>query len=247
MLKAVIIDDVQDARETLKADLTTYCPEIEIIGEADGVVTGAKLLKEQKPELVFLDIQMKDGSGFDLLEILGTAGFKTIFTTASDSYAIKAFRFSAVDYLLKPIDPDELLEAVKKFKESTREEKPALDLLKDNLSKKLKKQSRIALSTQEKIHVVKISDIVRCESSVNYTTFYFNNGNKLLVTKTLKEFDDLLADHNFIRVHQSHLVNAEYIKEYVKTDGGYLVMQDGSNVAVSSRKRATVMDWLEGL
>lgn len=247
MLKAVIIDDIQQARETLRADLETYCPDIEIIGEADGVVTGAKLLREQNPELVFLDIQMKDGSGFDLLEILGNAAFKTIFTTASDAYAIKAFRFSAVDYLLKPIDPDDLMNAVKKADIEKKDAKPSLDLLKDNLSGKGKKQSRIALSTQDKIHVVKISDIIRCESSVNYTTFYFDGGKKLLVTKTLKEFDDLLGEHNFIRVHQSHLVNAEFIKEFVKTDGGYLVMLDGSNVAVSSRKRATVMDWLEGL
>lgn len=247
MLKAVIIDDIEQARETLRADLETYCPHIEIIGEAEGVVTGAKLLKEQQPQLVFLDIQMKDGSGFDLLEILGNATFKTIFTTASDAYAIKAFRFSAVDYLLKPIDPDDLMNAVKKLETEQKDEKPSLDLLKDNLSGKGKKQSRIALSTQDKIHVVKISDIIRCESSVNYTTFYFEGGKKLLVTKTLKEFDDLLAEHNFIRVHQSHLVNAEYIKEFVKTDGGYLVMLDGSNVTVSSRKRATVMEWLEGL
>lgn len=246
-MKAVIIDDVKDARDTLRADIETYCPDIKILGEAEGVVTGAKLLKEQNPDLVFLDIQMKDGSGFDLLEIVGKPAFKTIFTTASDAFAIKAFRFSAVDYLLKPIDPDELVEAVKKVGSETAGEKENLDLLKENLSQKSKKQSRIALSTQDKIHVVKISDVIRCESSVNYTTFYFEGDKKLLVTKTLKEFDELLSEHNFIRVHQSHLVNAERIKEYVKTDGGYLVMLDGSNVPVSSRKRATVMDWLEGL
>jgi len=247
MLKAIIIDDVSDARQTLRADLKTYCPEIKIIGEADGVVTGAKALRKLSPDLVFLDIQMKDGSGFDLLEILGKSKFKTIFTTASDAYAIKAFRFSAVDYLLKPIDPDELMEAVKKAEAGMKDEKPGMDLLADSLARKGRKQTRIALSTQDKIHVVKIEVIIRCESSVNYTTFFFNTGKKLLVTKTLKEFDELLSEHNFIRVHQSHLVNADYIKEYVKTDGGYLVMTDGSDVPVSSRKRATVSEWLDRL
>lgn len=244
MLKAIIIDDVKDARETLKADIESYCPNIQVIAEAEGVVSGAKLLREQQTDLLFLDIQMKDGSGFDLLEILDKVNFKVIFTTASDEYAIKAFRFSAVDYLLKPIDPDELMAAVEKVGQQIADDTPALNLLKENLGSQSQKQTRIALSTQEKIHVVKIEDVVRCESSVNYTTFFLSNGNKHLVTKTLKEFDDLLKEHNFIRVHQSHLVNADFIKEYVKTDGGYLVMTDGVSVTVSSRKRATVMDWL---
>lgn len=244
MIPAVIIDDVEQARITLREDLETYCPDIEIIGEADGVVSGGKLLREVQPDIVFLDIQMQDGSGFDLLEILGDFSFKIIFTTASDAYAIKAFRFSAIDYLLKPIDPDELTEAVKKASTGTRRE--SVDALLQNV-KGQKAPTRLALNTLEKIHVVKIEDILRCESSANYTIFYFVGGRQLLVTKTLKEFDNMLSDQGFMRVHQSHLINSTYIKEFVKVDGGYIVMNDGTEVPVSSRKRSSVMQMLGDL
>ena len=197
MIKAVIIDDISEAITVLKADLENYCVNIEVIGSADGVVSGAKLIKELKPDLVFLDIQMKDGTGFDLLEILNEVNFKLIFTTASDEYAVKAFKFSAVDYLLKPIDPDELMDAVSRVE---GQDKPAqrIDLLRENFVK----AKRIALNTLEKIHIVNVEEILRCESNINYTMFYFTDNSKLLVTKTLKEFDNLLSGHNFIRVHQ---------------------------------------------
>ncbi len=244
MIKAIIIDDVSKAIQTLKADLEAYCPEVEVIGEADGVVSGAKLIKTVKPELAFLDIQMQDGSGFDLLEILPTIDFKIIFTTASDAFAIKAFRYAAVDYLLKPIDPDELMEAVAKIKAHTDSQNERLNILSNTLKDGQPPQS-IALHTMEKIHIAKIEQIVRCESSGNYTQFYFADRPKLLVTKTLKEFDKLLQEHRFLRVHQSHLVNARQIKEFVKTDGGYLMMNDSTKVPVSVRKRSEVMKFLE--
>jgi len=245
MIKAVIIDDVQQAIDTLKADLKDYCPEIELIGEANGVVSGAKLLKEVKPEIVFLDIQMQDGSGFDLLEIVPEVYFKVIFTTASDAFAIKAFRYAAVDYLLKPVDPDELMEAVAKFKEANTEQQESLTLLSDTM-KTGQLPGRIALHTMEKIHITKIEDIIRCESNGNYTQFFFSDNQKLLVTKTLKDFDKLLAEHQFIRVHQSHLINAAQIKEFVKLDGGYILMTDGTKVPVSVRKKPMVIKMLEG-
>ena len=246
MLTAVIVDDVNQARETLKEDLATYCPDVDIIGEAEGVVSAAKLLKRVNPDVLFLDIQMQDGSGFDLLELLGDITFNVIFTTASDAYAIKAFRFSAVDYLLKPIDPDELIEAVKKAQTAPVPTKDKVDILL-NAVKSKKDPTRIALNTMEKVHVVKLKDIVRCESSANYTIFYLANKRQLLVTKTLKEFDNLLSGVDFIRVHQSHLVNASYIKEYIKLDGGYLVMTEGSNVPVSTRKRSSVIQLMSDL
>ena len=242
-LTAAIVDDVTQARETLKEDLATYCPDVEIIGEADGVVTGSKLLKKIKPDLVFLDIQLQDGTGFDILEILGDVNFQVIFTTASDAFAIKAFKFSAVDYLLKPVDPDELEEAVKKAAQVNISQKQSYDLLLDTVKEK-KLPERLALHTLEKIHVTEIADIVRCESSGNYTTFYFKDGQKLLVTKTLKEYDQMLSEHHFARVHQSHLINAQQIKEFVKVDGGYLVMRDGSKIPVSIRKKSAVMKLL---
>lgn len=238
MIRAVIIDDIPEAVSVLKSDLENYCVNIEVVGSAGGVVTGAKLIKEEKPDLVFLDIQMPDGSGFDLLEILPETNFKLIFTTASDEFAVKAFKFSAVDYLLKPIDPDELMDAVSRI-EDQNEPAQRIDLLKENFSA----PKRIALNTLEKIHIVKVEEILRCESNINYTMFYFTDGTKLLVTKTLKEFDKLLGEHQFIRVHQSHLINANFIKEFIKSDG-YIIMNDGTKVPVSTRKKQVLMDMI---
>lgn len=247
MIKAIIIDDIEQARITLKKDLQVYAPDINIIGEANGVVEGAKLLKTLQPDLLFLDIQMQDGSGFDLLDILPNIPFKIIFITASDAHAIKAFRYAAIDYLLKPVDPDELTEALKKFRAQKPNENEKYKLLNETLKNHNKPHERLALHSQDKIHIVNINEILRCESNVNYTEFFFTNGKKLLVTKTLKEFEDLLSDQGFYRVHQSHLVNTKCIKEFIKTDGGYLLMNDGSNVPVSSRKRPEVVKMLEEL
>ena len=238
MIKAVIIDDIQEAITVLTSDLQTYCKNIEVIGSANGVVSGAKIIKELKPDLVFLDIQMPDGTGFDLLEIIGEADFKLIFTTASDEFAIKAFKFSAIDYLLKPIDPDDLMKAVEKV-EHQHNPTSRLELLKGNLEN----QKKIALNTVDKIHIVQIEDVIRLESDINYTRFYFEDGSKLMVTKTLKEFDKMLSDHSFIRIHQSHLVNTNFIKEYTKQDGK-LVLKNGDRISVSSRKKSILMDMI---
>ncbi len=247
MIKAIIIDDIEQARITLKKDLETYASDVKVIAEANGVIKGAKLLKTTQPDVLFLDIQMQDGSGFDLLDILKEIPFKIIFITASDAHAIKAFRYAAIDYLLKPVDPDELVEALKKLREEKLNENEKYKLLNESLKNHQKPHSRLALHTQDKIYIVNITDIVRCESSINYTEFYFTGGKKLLVTKTLKEFEDLLGDQGFYRVHQSHLINTKYIKEFVKTDGGYLIMNEGINVPVSTRKRPDVMKMLEEL
>ena len=189
---------------------------------------------------------MQDGSGFDLLEIIKDASIKVIFVTAYDAYAIKALRYSAVDYLLKPIDPDELKAAVEKLASRKINEGQSLELLAENIKGKNKPHDKLALHTQEKIHVVNISDILRCESNVNYTEFFFSNNKKMLVTKTLKDFEEILSDHGFFRVHQSHLVNTKYIKEFVKSEDA-LIMHDGTSVPVSTRKRAEVMKMLDDL
>ncbi|MFT7614246.1 MAG: two-component system LytT family response regulator [Parvicellaceae bacterium] len=242
-MKAIIVDDLSDARLAIRADVEAYCPQIEIIGEADGVISGAKLIKEVNPDLVFLDIQMQDGSGFDLLEITGTDQFKVIFTTASDEYAIKAFKFSAVDYLMKPIDPDELVDAVQKALENPRN--GSIEVLQESIKDGSTK--RIALNTQEKILIKEVSEIIRCESNVNYTMFHFSDKSRLLVTRTLKEYDELLTPHDFLRVHQSHLINSKFVKEYIKSDGGYLVLKEGSTVPVSTRRKSVVMDMIAKL
>lgn len=246
MATAIIIDDLKEARNNLRRDLKDYCQNIDVIGEADGVVEGLKLIKTAKPEIVFLDIHLGDGTGFDILELLDNIDFKIIFTTASDAFAIRAFKFSAVDYLLKPFDPDDLMRAVEKAELSIPSDSQNMDLLLDNLQEK-SVPKRIALHTQDKIKICAISDIVRCEASVNYTTFYFANGNKLMVTRTLKVFDLLLTEAGFFRSHQSHLINISRITELVKTDGGYLVMSDGSNVPISSRKRPELMQLLANI
>jgi two-component system, LytTR family, response regulator len=247
MIKAIIIDDIEQARITLKKDLEVYARDVEVIAEANGVVDGAKLLKSKQPDILFLDIQMQDGSGFDLLDILKDISFKIIFITASDAHAIKAFRYAAIDYLMKPVDPDELTAALEKYRAQKVNESEKYKLLNESLKNHQKPHTKLALHTQDKIHIVNIHDIVRCESQVNYTEFYFSGAKKLLVTKTLKEFEDLLGDQGFYRVHQSHLINTKYIKEFVKSDGGYLIMTDSSNVPVSSRKRPEVVKMLEEL
>jgi two-component system LytT family response regulator len=247
MIKAIIIDDIEQARLTFRKDLEIYAPDVSIIGEASGVIEGAKLLKQLQPDIVFLDIQMQDGSGFDLLDVLSDIRFKIIFITASDAHAIKAFRYAAIDYLMKPIDPDELVSALDKYRKQHLNENAKYQLLNDSLKHHQRPHERLALHSQDKIHIVNISEILRCESNVNYTCFYFTGGKKMLVTKTLKEFEDLLSDQGFFRVHQSHLVNTRYIREYVKTEGGHLIMNDGAMVPVSTRKRPEVMKMLEEL
>ncbi len=243
---AVIIDDIEDARNILKMDLGDVAPEIDIIGEADGVMEGVKLLAKQTPDILFLDIQMPDGDGFDLLEMLPTKPFKTIFTTASDEHALKAFRFSAVDYLLKPINPDDLKVAIQKAKDS-KDSPQSLEILQENIGRNMDKMERIILNTQEKIHVLRLTEIVRLESDVNYTKFYLTSGQRVMVTKTLKEYDEMLSGNGFIRAHQSHLVNSEHIVEFVKADGGQINLTDGGYVPVSSRRRGVVMQALEDL
>lgn len=247
MIKAIIIDDIEQARITFRKDLEVYAKDIEVIGEASGVVEGAKLLKHLQPDILFLDIQMQDGSGFDLLDLLPDIPFKIIFITASDAHAIKAFRYAAIDYLLKPVDPDELMSSLEKYRKHKTNENEKYRLLNDSLKNHSKPNERLALHSQDKIHIVNIADIVRCESSVNYTEFYFTDRKKMVVSKTLKEFEDLLSDSHFYRVHQSHLVNTRFIREFVKTEGGHLIMQDGTMVPVSTRKRPEVVKMLDEL
>jgi two-component system LytT family response regulator len=236
-LKAIIIDDNELARISLKKDIEEQCPEIDIIGESDGVVQGAKLIRHSNPDVVFLDIHLEDGDGFDIIELVPDYNGKIIFTTASDQHAIKAFQFSAVDYLLKPIDPILLRSAVDKLMSQLHQEVTDLSLLKANMSS----PNKLALHTAEMIKISEVEEIVRLEAMGNYTNFFFTDGSKLLVTRTLKDYADLLGEHNFLRVHQSHLINLKHLNAYIKTEGGYLMMQDKSRIPVSVRKKSSVM------
>ncbi len=242
-MRAVIVDDMDLARANLKADLELHCPSIELVGEADGVVSAAKLLRNLETDILFLDIDMDDGTGFDLLEMIDHKKYHVIFTTASDQHAIRAFQFSAIDYLLKPIDGELLEKAVEKLSIHSNSNNSQLSLLKDSLQGK-ERPEKIALHTQEKMVIRPIKEVVRCEAMGNYTQFFFNDGEKLLVTKTLKEFDGFLSEYDFFRTHQSHLVNLDYVKAYIKTEGGYLLMNDGTHVSVSVRKKPVLVEAL---
>ena len=248
MIKAVIIDDIERSRTSLADDLARYCPDITIVGEASSVKTGVEAIRKHKPDVVFLDIQLEDGNGFNILEQVGKTDFKVIFTTGSDEYGIKAVKFSALDYLLKPIDPDELIAAVNKLKETTKEEpadiKDNLSVLIENLRNINNSTKRIALNSADRVHVVNVPDIIRCESQRNYTLFYLKDNKQILVTRTLKEFEDMLQDSGFIRIHHSHLINISYLKEFVKSDGGYAVMTDNTHVPVAVRKKEHLLQLL---
>jgi len=246
-LKAILVDDMQEALDVLQADLENYCPEIEILGTAKSVVSAAKLIKAEQPDILFLDIMLGGDTGFDLLEILPNSNFQLIFVTAHNEYAIQAFRFSAVDYLLKPIDPDLLVEAVNKAKERAAVSSESLDLLKAQIQNPNRLAARISLPTQERINVVDIASIMRCESLDNNTRFFLQNGEQIFVTRTLKKFELLLKEHPFIRVHQSHLINLTQLESYEKKDGGYIKMKNGDIVPVSVRKRPELMKALEEL
>lgn len=232
---AVIIDDNKLAIASLRADVEDHCPQVDIVGTAEGVIEAAKLLKDLEADILFLDIHMNNGTGFDLLDILDTAKYQVIFTTASPDFAVKAFQYAAVDYLLKPIDPSLLQEAVSKVKSAT-----PLDTDQISMLKEIDTPEKIVLSTSEEIRIVEIKDIIRLESSNNYTTFFLEDGSKTLVSKTLKEYA-FLNDSGFYRVHQSHQVNLSKVQAYIKSEGGYILMKDDSRVPVSVRKKPEVM------
>ena len=239
MLQAIVIDDIDSIR-TKNIDLIkAHCPNIAIIGQANSVKSGFSLIKQIVPDLVFLDVEMPDGTGFDLLQMLNPIQFKVIFITGYEDFAIRAFRFSAIDYLLKPLDPAELVEAVNKAEESLNKEVLELKLntLFSNLERP-KNLQKLVLKTAEKIYSVNIQDIINCESDKNYTTFYFINAPKLVVSTTLKEYETLLKPFNFFRAHQSHLINMLYFDHFIKTDGGNtIVMKNKNKIPLATRKK----------
>jgi two-component system LytT family response regulator len=244
---AVLVDDMPQALEMLHNDIANKHSNIEIIGTANSVVSAAKLLRKQQPDILFLDIMLGDGTGFDVLEIVPDLRSKIIFVTASDAFAIKAFKFAAIDYVLKPYSDGDLNNAIVKALKQMQPEKKQLSILQETIANPTKIPKKISLHTLDKIVVVALEDIIKCQSDNNYTTFYFENGSKLMVAKTLKYFADLLKESHFLRIHQSHLINTKYIKEYIKSDGGYLVLKDKTTVPVSVRKRAEVIEFLNSI
>lgn len=244
MIRGIIVEDEIRSRDTLLGLLSRYCKNVEIIAEADSYRSGLAAIREQHPDVVFLDIQMPDGSGFKLLEELDEIKFEIIFTTAFDQFAIKAIKYSALDYLLKPIDPEELVSALKKVENKISKigVNENIQVLLDNIKSHDANPHKIVLSTFEKIHIIETDNILRCESDNYYTNFFLTDGKQILISKTLKENEAMLGEHNFIRPHKSHLVNVKYIKGFLKNDGGYIEMTDGTHIPVSRRKREKIIE-----
>jgi two-component system LytT family response regulator len=247
MKKILIIDDENRTRDLIAKMIDSFGFDVVTIPEGENVQSAVKAIKKHQPDIVFLDIQMPDGTGFDVIRSIENKDFEVIFITAHEEFAIKAIKFSALDYLLKPVDTAELKAALEKALESVenRKENSQFDALQKNINPNEKR--RLVLKTQESVHVVDLDDIIRCEADRNYTSFFLNGGKKILVSKTLKEYETLLSAHNFLRVQQSHLVNIDYVDRYDKKNGGAVVMKDGSEVPLSPAKREIFFQCLENI
>lgn len=244
-IKSIIVDDEKHGRENLAGILKQYCPEVELLGDADSVEAAISLIRELNPDLVFLDIEMPRANGFQLLEHFKDFRFEVIFVTAYDNYAIKAIRFSAADYILKPINLNDLQTAVRKVTNriQQKQENQRMKQLVYNITQP--QNPRIGLPTGDRIEFIEVNKIIRCQGEGNYSHIYFEGNKHLLVAKTLVEFEDLLQEYSFIRVHKTHLVNLKHVITYVKNDGGILKLSNGDEVPISRRRKDDVQKMLK--
>jgi len=246
MIKTIIIDDELHSCDALKMLLAKWCPQAEVVAACHSGEEGIRKINELKPQLVFLDIEMPHMNGFQMLEQLPTIDFEIIFTTSYDQYAITAFKFSALDYLLKPVDREELEKAVQKVaKKISPPVSQQLEILLQKINQPSITVQRIALPTMQGLEFVPVESIIRCSSSNNYTEFYLVDKKRLVVSRTLKEVEDMLSEHSFLRVHNSYIVNMNAILRYIKGEGGYLVMTDGCTVDVSRSRKELLMQRLQ--
>lgn len=242
MHKVIIIEDEIHSREFLKHIVTEYCKELNIAAIASSVNEAAEAIRKHKPDFIFLDIEMQTGTGFDVLQQFPAPEFDVIFTTAYDHYAIKAIKFSAVDYLLKPVEIEELQMAVQKVieKRNSKTGQSSLQMLLKNLQAPKAEQS-ITLSTAEGLEFIPLNQIIRIEASGPYSHFFIKDAKKIMVSRNLKEYELLLGDYGFFRVHNSHIINLKEVKKMLKTDGGYAVMSDDSMISISPKKKEDFM------
>ena len=248
MIKTVIIDDDPNIRETLKTILNDYFTEIEVIGMADSVSGGVELIKRVNPDLVLLDIEIKEGTGFQVLQRLKPFSFKFIVITAFNDCAIKAIKFSALDYILKPVNEHELRLAVENALAVI--ENSDLEQQVNNFFEHYERKTqskKIVLKTAENLYLIDVSDIIHCKSDNSYTTFYLQSGEEILVSKSIKDYEEILTDYRFFRPHQSFLVNLNFVKRVDKSDGGFLIMKNGEEIPISSRRKAALVQILESL
>lgn len=238
MIRAIIVDDEVKSCQNLKVLLNDFCPNVEVVAFCESVNESVKAIKTYEPEMVFLDIQLRGESGFDLIEKVQPVNFEIVFVTAHSDYAIRAFKFSAIDYLLKPIDVDDLQNAVERVeKKRNFNSLGRLSQLMANLKPSSSQQYKLAIPSGEGYIFIKISEIIYCEASSNYTTFVMTDGKKYLVTRTLKEYEELLDQEDFFRIHNSYLINLNAIKKYIRGEGGQVIMANDSVLDVSRRKK----------
>lgn len=242
-LSAILVDDETHCLETLQWQLTQYCPQVQVIASFTSSREALSRIPELKPDLLFMDIEMPYLNAFDLLNLLPKTQFHLIFTTAYNEYALKAFHFSALDYLLKPINKDELVNAVRKAWErsTTHPVYHQMEILIQQLNNKPNTVQKISLPTQEGLDFVLVKDIIRCQSDSNYSNIFLLSGKKLMVSRTLKLLEETLESHSFLRVHYSHLVNLQHIEKYIRGDGGTLIMVDGAEVAVARSRKEILL------
>lgn len=242
--KTLIVEDEVRSRDFLKSLIQEFCPELEVCGSAGNVEEAVTFINTHCLDIVFMDIEMQTGTGFDVLQQVKQRNFHVIFTTAYDHYAIKAIKFSAVDYLLKPINLEELQQAVTKAIENIHQkaEGNKLDLLIQNLKRPPGEDFSISLSTSEGVEFIQLANIIRLEANGPYTTFFMKEKRKIMVSKNLKEYELLLFDHGFFRVHNSHIISLKEVRKMIRTDGGYAVMNDDSQIAISPRKKDEFME-----
>ncbi|MBC7874597.1 MAG: response regulator [Ferruginibacter sp.] len=237
--KALIVEDEIRSRDFLKNLVEEYCPGLVVAGTAGNVEEAVSFINTRLPDIVFMDIEMQTGTGFDVLQQVKQRNFHVIFTTAYDHYAIKAIKFSAVDYLLKPISLEELQAAVGKAIENIEQKagENKLELLIKNLQRPAGEDFSISLSTSEGVEFIQLSNITRLEANGPYTTFFMKDTRKIMVSRNLKEYEMLLTGHGFFRVHNSHMINLKEVRKMIKTDGGYAVMNDDSMISISPKKK----------
>ena len=237
-MTAIIVDDERNSCETLRALLEDFCKDVEVIAICQTVDDAAAAIANLRPDVVFLDVNMKGENGFQLLNKVEKIDFEIVFATAHSEYAIKAFKFSAVDYLLKPIDVNELRNAVQKVeKRKLANVVSKYDQLLQNLKPNNEKNYKLALPSSAGLTFVKVSDIIYCEADSNYTLFYLTDGKKVLVSQTLKEYEEMLQPQRFFRIHHSYLINLDLVKQYIRGEGGQVVMVNGATLDVSKRKK----------
>jgi two-component system LytT family response regulator len=248
VLKTIIIDDEENIRLLLRSIINDHCPDVEVIAEAGNVADSLRLIRQFSPDLILLDIRLTDGTGFGLLEMLGEINFRIIFVTAFEEYALKALKLSAVDYILKPIVTGELVAAIEKVRKIIRNgENEQLQVLIDNTKNNTLQEKKIVLKTADKFHFVVIKDIIRCESDSSYTWFYMLDGTKILISRTMKEFEDTLSGSGFYRPFKTFLINLNHIKAYEKHDGGFIVMADDSRIPIADRKKEEFFRMVGGM